>query len=150
MGMYTIDDIKNVVFARAGRGYSTQEVDDFIEEVVVTIQALQMEKQTLMQKMGVLADRIEEYRAQEQSIQNALLTAQRTADQLVREAKETADSLQEGSKSQIDQIEQEARRKAALLTKKAEEEYEAKLADAKVRTNFWNTPKSPCIRIRLP
>ena len=34
MGMYTIQDIKNVVFTRVGRGYRTDEVDEFIEEVV--------------------------------------------------------------------------------------------------------------------
>ena len=73
--MYTIQDIKNVVFTRVGRGYRTDEVDEFIEEVVRTVEAMQQNNETLMQKLGVLADKIEDYRAQEGSIHNALLTA---------------------------------------------------------------------------
>ena len=129
--MYTIQDIKNVVFTRVGRGYRTDEVDEFIEEVVRTVEAMQQNNETLMQKLGVLADKIEDYRAQEGSIHNALLTAQRMADQITKDAEAAAARLKEESERTAAQLESEARQKASALTEQAEADYQAKLADTK-------------------
>lgn len=129
--MYTIEDVKNIVFTRAGRGYNTDEVDEFIEEVVSTMEAMQKNSDALMQKLGVLADKIEEYRAQENSIHSALLTAQRMADQVMKEAQANADKLKEESESKATKLESEARQKADVLTQQAEQDYQTKLADTK-------------------
>ena len=129
--MYTIEDIKNVVFTRVGRGYRIDEVDEFIDEVVRTMEATQKNTDALMQKLGVLADKIEEYRAQEGSIHNALLTAQRAADQITKDAQETAAKLKEESERTAAKLESEARQKANALTEQAEADYQAKLADTK-------------------
>ena len=93
--MYTIEDVKNVVFTRVGRGYRTEEVDEFIEEVVRSMEAMKQNSDTLMQKLGVLADKIEDYRSQEDSIHSAILTAQRMADQILNDAKTNAAKLKE-------------------------------------------------------
>ncbi len=129
--MYTIEDIKNVVFTRVGRGYRIDEVDEFIDEVVRTMEATQKNTDALMQKLGVLADKIEEYRAQEGSIHNALLTAQRAADQITKDAQETAAKLKEESERTAAKLESEARQKANALTEQAEADYQARLADTK-------------------
>ena len=129
--MYTIEEIKNVVFTRAGRGYRTDEVDEFIEEVVRTMEAMQQNSDALVQKLGVLADKIEDYRAQEDSIHSALLTAQRMADQVMKEAQTNADKLKEESESRAAQLESDARRRASALTEQAEQDYQTKLADTK-------------------
>lgn len=129
--MYTIEDVKNVVFTRVGRGYRTEEVDEFIEEVVRSMQAMKQNSDALMQKLGVLADKIEDYRSQEDSIHSALLTAQRMADQILNDAKTNADKLKEESEQKAAQLENEARQKASELTERAEQDYQTKLADTK-------------------
>ena len=95
------------------------------------MEATQKNTDALMQKLGVLADKIEEYRAQEGSIHNALLTAQRAADQITKDAQETAAKLKEESERTAAKLESEARERANALTEQAEADYQAKLADTK-------------------
>ena len=64
--MITIDEIKNVSFRKAGRqGYMAEDVDAFIDEVIVAFEQLKKEKTNLVHKIDVLATRVEQYRADE-------------------------------------------------------------------------------------
>lgn len=87
--MLTLDEIRNVEFGR-GRGYRAEEVDDFIDACVETVEQLIREKEELTQKMKVLADKVIEYRNDEDSIRAALLNAQRAGDAVLREAEAKA------------------------------------------------------------
>lgn len=78
--MITIDEIKNVSFRKAGRqGYMAEDVDAFIDEVIVAFEQLKKEKTNLVHKIDVLATRVEQYRADEETVRNALLASQKTA-----------------------------------------------------------------------
>lgn len=83
--MLTIDEIKDISFRR-GRGYKGEDVDAFIDEVIVTFEQLKKEKSDLVRKMDILATRVEQYRADEETVRNALLSSQRVADTAIREA----------------------------------------------------------------
>lgn len=98
--MLTLDGIRNVEFTR-GRGYRAEEVDDFIDACEETVQALMNEVDTLNQKMKVLADKLVEYRNDEDSIRAALLNAQRTGDTVLREAEEKAKTLLSDAEGQL-------------------------------------------------
>lgn len=87
--MLTIDEIKNVSFRRAKiNGYRPEDVDAFIDEVIVTFDQMKKEKSDLVRKMDILATRVEQYRADEETVRNALLASQKVADASIREAKE--------------------------------------------------------------
>ena len=88
--MLTIDEIKNVSFRKATRGYNADEVDSFIDEVIASFEQLKKEKTNLVHKIDRLATRLEEYRADEETVRNALLTSQKMSDACIREAKEKA------------------------------------------------------------
>lgn len=89
--MITIDEIKNVSFRKAGRqGYMAEDVDAFIDEVIVSFEQLKKEKTNLVHKIDVLATRVEQYRADEETVRNALLASQKVSDACIREAKEKA------------------------------------------------------------
>ncbi len=90
--MLTLDAIRNVQFNR-GRGYRADEVDEFIDECIETMEALQRETEVLNQKIKVLADKVTEYRAEEDNIRAALISAQRTGDVVLREANEKAEKI---------------------------------------------------------
>ena len=90
--MMTLDEIRNIEFSR-GRGYRAEEVDDFIDACTETVEQLIREKEELSQKMKVLADKVVEYRNEEDSIRSALLNAQRAGDAALREAEEKAAAI---------------------------------------------------------
>lgn len=87
--MLTIDEIKDVSFRR-GRGYRGEDVDAFIDEVIVTFEQMKKEKSDLIRKMDILATRVEQYRADEETVRNALLSSQRVADSSIKEAQAKA------------------------------------------------------------
>ena len=92
--MITIDEIKNVSFRKAGRqGYMAEDVDAFIDEVIVAFEQLKKEKTNLVHKIDVLATRVEQYRADEETVRNALLASQKVSDACIREAETKAQQL---------------------------------------------------------
>lgn len=90
--MLTIDEIKNVSFRKAtlSGGYRAEDVDSFIDEVIASFEQLKKEKTNLVHKIDRLATRLEEYRADEETVRNALLTSQKMSDACIKEAKEKA------------------------------------------------------------
>ncbi len=90
--MLTIDEIKEVSF-RQGRGYRGEDVDAFIDEVILTFEQMKKEKSDLIRKMDILATRVEQYRADEETVRNALITSQRVADSSIKEANAKAASI---------------------------------------------------------
>lgn len=91
--MITAKEVRESVFSRSARGYKVSEIDDFLEDVAVSIEQLCSENESLLKKMELLAAKVQEYREDEDNIRAALLTAQRSADQIVREANEEKERI---------------------------------------------------------
>lgn len=90
--MLTPDKIKEKQFQSSGRGsYRAEDVDAFISEVSASYEQMFKENGDLVRKISILAKKVEEYRADEESLKLALLNAQKLADQIVAEAKEKAE-----------------------------------------------------------
>lgn len=105
--MLTLDEIRNVEFGR-GRGYRAEEVDDFIDACTETVEQLIREKEELNQKMKVLADKVVEYRNDEDSIRAALLNAQRAGDAALREAEAKAAEMKAAAQQEAETVRQTA------------------------------------------
>lgn len=98
--MLTIEDIKQVSFRKAGLGgYKPEDVDAFIDQVLITMEQLRKEKSDLVKKMDILATRVEEYRADEDAVRNAMLASQRVADSTIKSAKAKAAQIIEESEN---------------------------------------------------
>lgn len=98
--MLTIEDIKQVSFRKAGiGGYKPEDVDAFIDQVLITMEQLRKEKSDLVKKMDILATRVEEYRADEDAVRNAMLASQRVADSTIKSAKAKAAQIIEESEN---------------------------------------------------
>lgn len=92
--MLTIDEIRNATFRKAKvGGYNPEDVNAFIDEVIVSFEQIKKEKADLVRKMDILATRVEQYRADEETVRNALLAAQKVADASIREAKEKSAAI---------------------------------------------------------
>lgn len=99
--MMTINDIKNYSFhPQRGGNYKAAEVDSFFSEVLGTLDALtsayekaKKDNDELYKKISVLSNRIDEYRRDEDSIRTTLITAQRMADTVLKEANDKAKQI---------------------------------------------------------
>lgn len=74
-------------------GYNMTMVDEFLDELTDDYTSLYKENASLKAKMKVLVEKVEEYRATEDSMRATLLTAQRMADSIIKEAEEKRDGI---------------------------------------------------------
>lgn len=103
--MLTVQQITDKQFAPAGRGvYNSQEVDGFLREIAASYDEMSRENADLMKKLGILADKVEAYRKDEDAIKESLLSAHRVADQVRREANESAENQLTMAKTQSQSI----------------------------------------------
>lgn len=129
--MLTPDRIKEKVFQTTGRGsYRSEDVDMFMSEVQASYEQMFKENGDLVRKISILAKKVEEYRADEESLKMALLNAQKLADRIVAEAKETAANEIASVKGETDKLREDAAAEAEMLTVNAKAEAEKILADA--------------------
>lgn len=104
--MLTPQEVSTRAFAKSMMGgYNMSAVDEFLDELTDDYTNLYKENATLKAKLKVLVEKVEEYRATEDSMRATLLTAQRMADSIVREAEAKRDQvLQEARNAARDQI----------------------------------------------
>ncbi len=122
--MITAQDIREKGFERARvGGYDMASVDDFLEELADDVAATQKENAVLKSKMKVLVDKIEEYRANEEALNAAILSAQKLAVQIESDARQRAAAT-------IAEAEQKAQETVGSISSRAAAE-EKRLADAK-------------------
>ena len=85
--MFTPQQIEQISFNRATfGGYDMQSVDEFLEPLTEDYITLYKENALLKSKMKVLVNKLEEYRANEASMKDAIVNAQKTCDLMVKEA----------------------------------------------------------------
>ena len=107
--MLTPQEVSEHAFSKAGfGGYNMAMVDEFLDLLTADYTSLYNENAVLKSKMKVLADKVEEYRSTEEAMRKALLTAQRLADDMVKEAEAKKASLLREAESdaqrRIDQL----------------------------------------------
>ena len=100
--MITAQDIREKSFekARIG-GYDMASVDNFLEDIADEITAAQKENAVLKSKMKVLVDKIEEYRANEEVLNMAVLSAQKLAVQIEADARARSASMLDEAEKQV-------------------------------------------------
>ncbi len=125
--MLTPQEVSGRAFSKAAfGGYNMAMVDEFLDELTDDYTALYKENAALKAKLKVLVDKVEEYRATEDSMRAALLTAQRMASTMVEEAEEKKKTMLAGA-------EDEARAKIGALQSDVELE-QRRLNAAKAAT----------------
>ena len=101
-------DIHDHQFKKSFRGYSENEVDDFLDKVVVDFERLLNENERLKNQLYSTETELEKYRGLEKTMNDTLIVAQRTADEVISAAKKNADLLKEQAARECQQIKDEA------------------------------------------
>lgn len=92
--MITPLDIENKKFAKQMvNGYNVNEVDDFLDEVTASYEKLYKENAELKANAEELNNDVGQYKNIETTIQNTLVMAQKTADEVQEVAKKQAEQL---------------------------------------------------------
>lgn len=118
--MLNAQEIVEKKFEKAAFGYRTEEVEHYLQEVSTSFNKMQNEKIQLERKLEVLAEKIEEYRADEDSMRAAILDARKLGSSIVQEARAQADQILANADAQsakvIDSIQMRAEREKMNLS----------------------------------
>lgn len=91
--MISPQEIRTVTFDKVMRGYRPEDVDALLQQLAQQMEQLQAEKESAEKKLYVLAQKVEEYRKDEDNLKTALLNAQRMGENVIKEAKQKAESI---------------------------------------------------------
>lgn len=92
--MLTPKEISEKTFDKTfGFGYRMDDVDAYLDEVAKSMTELLGQNADLEKKLEVLADKLTEYREDEESLRTALLGAQKLGDSVIRESKTKAEII---------------------------------------------------------
>ena len=132
--MITPLDIDNKRFAKQMvNGYNVEEVDDFLDELTADYSKNYKEVNELRAKVEELNNSLVQYKTIESTLQNTLVMAQSTAEEVKNVAKQKADQIVEEAKSnaqkQVDELNNEILMKQKELddVKKQFDIYKAKM-----------------------
>ena len=132
--MITPLDIENKRFSKQMvNGYSVEEVDDFLDELTVDYTKNYKELNELKVKVEELNSNLEQYKTIESTLQNTLVMAQTTAEEVKNVAKQKADQIIDEARSnaqkQVDDLNNEIMMKQKEVddVKKQFDIYKAKM-----------------------
>ena len=132
--MITPLDIENKRFAKQMvNGYSVDEVDEFLDELTVEYSKNYKEVSELRAKVEELNNSLVQYKTIESTLQNTLVMAQTTAEEVKNVAKQKADQIIDEAKAnaqkQVDELNNEILLKQKELddVKKQFDIYKAKM-----------------------
>ncbi len=124
--MLTPLDIENKRFSKSIKGYNLDEVDDFLDQLTIDYEKIYKENNSLKNQVENLQKDLEHYKSVEQTLQNTLIMAQQTADDIKSNAQDRADQI-------IRDAQSEARRATDEITK---EEFEIRKRIEELKRQF--------------
>lgn len=106
--MLTPMEIHNKEFKKGMRGYKEEEVDEFLDKVVTDFEKLYRENGELKDKLSVINDKVDSYNLMEKTLQNTLVVAQTTAEEVVVNSRKKAEVLLQEAEDQAKRIVEDA------------------------------------------
>ena len=117
--MLTPLEIQNKIFTRGIRGYKEVEVDEFLDRVIDSYEQVTNENIELKERVRLLQEQIEKYNTIEKTLNETLVVAQSTAQEVAHNANKKAQII-------IDQAEDRGRQiveEANIRAKSVQNEY---------------------------
>ena len=112
------------------RGYDVEEVDEFLDEIIVDFEKMQRELDVLKTQISSYSENMNTYREKELSLNNVMMSAQRFADQMTQDAERKAAMIIAN-----------AEREAEKIVGSTQEKYNQVLADYAMLANRYNDAK---------
>ena len=134
--MLTPAQIRSHKFISSIRGsYKAEEVDAFFEEVASSYEQAFRENAELIKKISLLAQKVEEYRADEDTIKSTLLTAQRVADEMIKDAQEKSEQMLQSATEKLEYAESSSKANAQIVMDEADKAAQELIFETKTKTS---------------
>jgi len=101
-------DIHHKEFHRAIRGYNEEEVDKFLDEVAEEFERVFKENIELKEQVEKFKQELDGYQGMERTLQNTLLTAQKSAEDVAVHARKEAELISRDAELKAKEVVQEA------------------------------------------
>ncbi|SES65681.1 cell division initiation protein [Natronincola peptidivorans] len=108
--MLTPLDIQNKEFKKGFRGYKEDEVDEFLDEIMIHYEKLYKENAELKDKIEKAYQQVEQYKGLEETLKNTLVVAQNTAEEVKGAASKKSQLIIEEAEIQAREIIKKANR----------------------------------------
>lgn len=90
---YTPNDLDNIKFKKSLRGYDEDQVNDVLDSVIQDYEMYIKENIELKDRISVLNEGIQHYKNIEESLQNTLVVAQQTGEEIKKNSYEKAENI---------------------------------------------------------
>ncbi len=91
--MFSADEIRQITFEKVVRGYRPEDVESFMEKIADEVESLLKEKQEIESQLYILAESIEKYKSEEESIKTTLINAQKLGESIIAESRQKAEAI---------------------------------------------------------
>lgn len=124
-------EINSKQFSSKFRGYSPEEVDDFLDRIVLEMEAMIKEKRELEKKIKFMGEQVEHYMSLQDTLNKSIVVAQDAADRVRANAEKEAEIIiseaqrkaeetvtQSADKANLIRTETDGLRKTAMVFRK--------------------------------
>lgn len=119
--MLTPQDIESKMFKVSFKGYNTDEVDDFLQEICDSYVELYAEGKKVKEQNGLLSEAVGQYKSMEDTLNNALSVADKSTEEIEEDAHKRAAVIIKNAEYTAEAIITEAKQKAELEQQKFDE-----------------------------
>lgn len=112
-------ELKNKQFQKTFKGYSPQEVDEYLEFVLEKYTEAYRENNELERKLRIVVTNLDEIKDEEESIRSTLISAQKMAEKIIADANDRADIITGAIKDRCDGVIAEFRQQLQAEKEKA-------------------------------
>ncbi len=114
-------EIHNKDFPRKFRGYNPDEVDQFLDRIVEDFEKLYKENIDVKEKYRVIKEKVDSYKLIEDTLKETLITAQKTAEDVISNANKKAELILSESEAQAFGLMQKGNEKLSEIRREQEE-----------------------------
>lgn len=119
--MLTPMDIHNKEFKRSFRGYSEEDVDEFLDHVIKDYEKLYQDNNELRETIEQMNSKLEHYQHIENTLHNTLVIAQETAEEVKINAKKETELIIKEAEVRARELVEEALAKVRRATAEYDE-----------------------------
>ncbi len=118
--MITPFEIESKEFSKSMRGYNVEEVDEFLDIIIVDLQNLLAENDNLKNTVKNLQQDLNQYKRSEASVLNTLESAKKLMNDISESAEKRAEIIIHNAQAEADSIQRDARESVSKLTEEGE------------------------------
>lgn len=123
MDSITPMDIHNKEFERSFRGYAVEDVNEFLDKLAKEFEQVLRENTELKDQMAQLLEKLKSYQKLEETMHNAIVVAQETAEDVKQNANREAELIRREAEREAQRIVEDARYRSSKVLAEHEELY---------------------------